>query len=388
MIRRFLVCFLLASVAASCGDDPVQPPADDDDDDPGTPMEADPLLLSRIDAGPAETCGITSAGEMLCWGHVMGSESSEPTEVGASRVWTEVSLSGRNPGQGAWVIPETYCAIDDAGDVYCWGLNVLGQAGGLDTYISTPRRQDLLGPATSVATADSFSCASGPAGTQCWGSVYGWEVTRTIGDGLHLVHMDAHTNHACGVDTDGGVWCWGGNSQGQNGTEVESYTEPAQVALSGPATEVATGGMHSCALLASGEVWCWGRGTRGQLGGEPLSLRDTTPRKVEGRTFGHIWAGLAMTCGLSDGEAVCWGENAAGQLGSADSVCEEIYPCVTSPTALDSSEEYVELALGDDHVCGRTAEGEVWCWGANQWHQSCSRDQTIMQEPAQVMDPR
>jgi alpha-tubulin suppressor-like RCC1 family protein len=37
---------------------------------------------------------------------------------------------------------------------------------------------------------------------------------------------------------------------------------------------------------------------------------------------------------------------------------------VDRPTRVASGEVFVEVAVGDNHSCGRAADGAVYCWGA------------------------
>src|SRR6266446_5886799 len=52
------------------------------------------------------------------------------------------------------------CAIDEAGSVWCWGLNDLGQAApGGPRFALDPVKISLPGTAAQVAAGRSFSCA-------------------------------------------------------------------------------------------------------------------------------------------------------------------------------------------------------------------------------------
>jgi alpha-tubulin suppressor-like RCC1 family protein len=64
--------------------------------------------------------------------------------------------------------------------------------------------------------------------------------------------VDAGIVHACGLNTDGTLACWGDNSRGQ-------ATPPA-----GPFAAVSAGGIHTCGMKTDGTVACWGSNSGGQ----------------------------------------------------------------------------------------------------------------------------
>jgi hypothetical protein len=70
-------------------------------------------------------------------------------------------------------------------------------------------------------------------------------------------------------------------------------------------------------------------------------------------TFG---LGLGLNaCGLrADSTAACWGEGPLGDSSTAASL---------SPVVVAGGHHFAELAVGQQFACGRTAAGDVWCWG-------------------------
>jgi alpha-tubulin suppressor-like RCC1 family protein len=67
--------------------------------------------------------------------------------------------------------------------------------------------------------------------------------------------------------SDGTVWAWGSNEDGQlgDGTTTNRST-PVQVSGLSNVTAVAAGASHSLALRGDGTVWAWGGRNFGQLG--------------------------------------------------------------------------------------------------------------------------
>src|SRR3989337_940501 len=80
--------------------------------------------------------------------------------------------------------------------------------------------------------------------------------------------ISAGWNHTIALKSDETVWTWGNNDDGKlgNGTNTSSNT-PIQVSgLSGTFAAIACGGWHSAVLKSDGTVWTWGYNDDGQLG--------------------------------------------------------------------------------------------------------------------------
>lgn len=172
--------------------------------------------------------------------------------------------------------------------------------------------------------------------------------------------VSAGGRHACGVRSDGTLWCWGANFYGQLGTgDRVGHNEPVQVGRGTSWTQVSAGGMHTCATKSTGTLWCWGLNYRGQLGlgGRGDKLR---PQQVGDATdWASVSAGWVHTCGVrTDGSAWCWGNDAYGQLG--DGGTTNRYTPV--PVA---SGAWASVEAGGWHTCGVRTDGTAWCWGRN-----------------------
>ncbi len=125
------------------------------------------------------------------------------------------------------------------------------------------------------------------------------------------------------------------------------------------------GWRHSCAVLENGHAKCWGDNEFGQLGnGESGGLEETPVAVTESTNIAQIYAGWKHSCALDvEGQIWCWGNNEYGQLG--DGGLEDS----TVPVAVDTSDiagDIVDLALGEHHSCARTEQGRLYCWGRNR----------------------
>jgi alpha-tubulin suppressor-like RCC1 family protein len=151
-----------------------------------------------------------------------------------------------------------------------------------------------------------------------------------------------------------------------------------------PKTRVALGGRHACAIFDGGEVHCWGHNNKGQLGigsitgpneavgdragetGDALPVVDIGGRAIA------LAAGCAHTCALlPDGQVKCWGNNDFGQLGLGDD-----NPRGTSAGQMGSELPAVPLnaatiaiTAGCNFSCSLLVTGDVVCWGDNGFGQ-------------------
>jgi alpha-tubulin suppressor-like RCC1 family protein len=271
------------------------------------------------------------------------SETSSDTESGDFERAIDIAVGGAHS-----------CAINDDGDVRCWGDNSEGQ---------------LAAPAQVVAIGDDEVAAQAP-----------------------LLHFDrpatsvvAGDGHTCVILEGGSVRCWGRNQDGQLGLGLVSAdqrgaadTWNTDVDLGGKARMLAAGDDHTCALLTSGEVTCWGDGSAGQLGyGSTKDVgKNESPREagvvevVDHRPALAIACGGAHTCALfAEGDFQCWGQGKEGALGTGDleSIGNIKKPSAYSTIRLDA--KVVALALGFRHTCAFFTSGETGCWGNNQWAQ-------------------
>ncbi len=248
----------------------------------------------------------------------------------------------------------TFCVRRFDGAAFCSGLNDVGQ---LTRPPNSPQKSDVP---VQVQTA------AGAA----------WTAAR------RLVASSSAT-HACVLQPDSSVWCWGDNDSGElgNGTTNSSPPRgigaPVQVLSSTGgqpffgSVDLALGGHHTCALKGGGALWCWGYNAEGQVGNGMASIVPvTTPLQVllaPGAPLtnaSQVVAGDYYTCALVAGEVLCWGDNSDGQLG----VDPSVRGLSATPVQVIAG-GIVELSAGHSHVCARRTDSGVVCWGRNNSQQ-------------------
>jgi len=218
-----------------------------------TRVRVHPLLEGTILDGvhfTAQTCAVTDRG-VECWGtNQDGVVRVPPT---GSDVLHPPTLIQGLPGKVTHLARTSgaACALNQAGEVWCWGSNDDGQLGvgdfefcprvseappGCTLLVTTPRRVALPEPITDLVEAGSF-CTLGASGrVWCWGyningvvrspSVVTYRVDRTAfriepipvlneGFGSDNVRLFGGSGNVCALKRDGSLWCNGDNRYSQ-----------------------------------------------------------------------------------------------------------------------------------------------------------------------------
>lgn len=176
--------------------------------------------------------------------------------------------------------------------------------------------------------------------------------------------ITANGHTTCALTVSGRAFCWGRGTDGQLGNGGES-NQIAPVPVKGGLvfTSLSAGHYHTCGLTYQGVAYCWGaKGENsGQLGNGPQSRSSREPVRVRiSLRFVQIAAGQMHTCGLTaEGEAYCWGDNYWGQLGDGTTRNR------STPVSVAEDHRFAWLGTGAIHTCGATVEGGVFCWGDN-----------------------
>lgn len=235
------------------------------------------VTLVSLSLSGNRACGLDAGGIAHCWG---GNDYSNlfmppaacgndcrvtPVATGNGTQWQMLSA-----GDG-WHI----CGVDDGEVARCWGVNASGQ----------------LGDGSLVDESDPVP-------------VHG---------GIAFAEVSAGEATTCGLTPAGAAFCWGSDRYGSlgSGDAMPSCNPPPfdfnpcsllpkAVAGAHRFTQVGVAHEHACALDADGAVWCWGFSVNGD--GTP-----TTPTAVAGSVSFRSISVNDNNCGMStDGFAYCW----------------------------------------------------------------------------------
>jgi alpha-tubulin suppressor-like RCC1 family protein len=176
----------------------------------------------------------------------------------------------------------------------------------------------------------------------------------------------AGDNHTVALKSDGTLWSWGDNSQGQlgDGTQIDRLSPVAVSGLTNVAA-VAAGALHTLAVKRDGSVWSWGNNAAGELG-DGTTTRRLTPVQVSGLTdVIAVAAGSSHSLALkTDGSVWSWGSNASRQLGNGLVGGSQLVPGqVLDLTGVSqiAARLLSSAALKTDGA----STGGVWTWGYN-----------------------
>lgn len=159
--------------------------------------------------------------------------------------------------------------------------------------------------------------------------------------------------------------------------------------------DIAFGRHFACALRHDSTVWCVGENNQGQIG---IGLPGDTPilewmqvldlaTSVAVSDATGLALGWEFGCALRTGGTVgCWGANYVGQLGRGDTAQSPAAVAVLVEATGEPLAGIVELAAGDEHACGRTDAGAVWCWGLGTGGQLGDGTATTRTRAVQVLD--
>jgi len=266
------------------------------------------------------------------------------------------------------------CAVIAGGSVSCWGEGLFGALGA--DGVGGPDAQTITGVsgAVEVRSGGYASCVRTETDdVWCWGGdTLAGAIPAQIDGVDDVVRFGRRNSHACALQKNGILRCWGDNEVGQLGNGEQSMMEWEAVTVTGLAAsvvEVAAGWRHTCVLYADGTVACWGLNEEGQLGDGTFDDR-VAPTLVDGvDDVVSITCGHATTCAVRrDGAVYCWGWNGASQLGDGT------HDSSATPVLISGVKDVVQVAVGHAHVCALTARGETYCWGVNTSKQLGSWD--------------
>lgn len=259
-------------------------------------------------------CGLTVTNEGYCWGADLAAPPV-PNGSGASRsdsVPRKVELADLRQIATDWL---TSCALNAAGEAWCWGTNVFGTMGIGNTQpgqYATPQKVPVAHVFTGLSLGQPTACGlTGSGEVWCWGA--NPSAGTSCFDGFSTVKCDPSPSlrqsgvaqlfdgAACGITSARAGICWGG-STGPHGT--------------GPWKMLSVGPQVGCGIDQADDGYCWG--VADMIG---ANINDATtcgggntgrcsgPMKVYGGfRFRHIAAGYRMACGITlEGMAYCWG---------------------------------------------------------------------------------
>ncbi|OGS38978.1 MAG: hypothetical protein A2551_01165 [Elusimicrobia bacterium RIFOXYD2_FULL_34_30] len=167
--------------------------------------------------------------------------------------------------------------------------------------------------------------------------------------------------HTVAIKTDGTLWAWGRNADGQSGFgDNKSRRTPTQVGISAEWSSVSCGAYHTVAIKTNGTLWAWGLNDNGQLGlGNAISVN--TPIQVGISTdWSYVSCGYGHTAAIkTDGTLWAWGLNDCGELGTGTTTQIHI------PMQIGTASNWLSVSCSYEYTVAIKTDGTLWAWGYN-----------------------
>lgn len=295
-----------------------------------------------IDAGASVVAGIKSDGTLWLWGsngygqlgdNTTVSKSSPVQTIATGTNWKSVSCGANH-----------VMAIKTDGTLWGWGSNSnvyqLG-TGNVNNY-SSP--------------------------------------VQIAGGGTNWKQVSCGQNHSGAIKTDGTLWMWGqgGNFayyEGKLGTgDLNNRSTPVQTIAAGTNWKLVSCGAYSTtAIKTDGTLWVWGKNDQGELG-----TGNTTPYSSPVQTIagGTNWKQVSisrsggtgytqvMSAIKTDGTLWLCGYNYYGQLGGSYGYS------VSSPVqTVSGGTNWKKVVSSVTAVAAIKTDGSLWLWGNDAYGQ-------------------
>lgn len=378
--------------------------------------------VKRLSAGGNTTCALTFEGHAYCWGNDWAGQlgDGEDTEQVLSPSPVLVDYSGLEVAPVLREISVGYahaCALDEEGLIYCWGSNSARQVSMQEAPGKAHTPVEVYSPGVYMGLSAGYlhTCALVEGGiAYCWGNGSSGELgsgdfwfeylkpvdTSGLGDDFTFAQVSCGRGHTCGVSPEGEVACWGSGWLGQHGTagEVDAAMLPVFLEFdadqSAPKIEwISSGDYHTCALGYDERLFCWGSDHFDQLGDGGRMNHAPVPRPVDMGAFGpdarlvSLAVGSTHACGvLEDGSGLCWGADRGGQLGNAGELSHAHVPGLIDMSGLPADTVFAEVQAASRHSCGRSQDGDIYCWGSGGTTLGLGRDYELTFEVPEPID--
>lgn len=291
-----------------------------------SPIQVGSATWRRMGGGPLGNItpnGISSNGNLFSWGYGLSGligdgqrlSRSSPVQIGSITNWLE-SCAGSYNG----------LAIRDDGRMYLWGNNNYGQG----------NWTKIQGRSSPVQTGGDY-----------------W---ATAGLGR---------NSVIAVTTGGQLWTWGSNEAGMLGQNIRSSemagrSSPVQVGTDTNWLRGLMGEGGAMAIKTNGQLFAWGSNNQGQIGNNGGAIDRSSPVQVGYGGWAKIASGTYTRLAIKEnGTLWAWGYNSNGECGVSSRIDK------SSPVQIGALTTWTEVAACNFNVYALRSDGTMWSWGDN-----------------------
>ena len=241
----------------------------------------------------AHSLGLRSNGTIWSWGCNGYGRLGDGTTVNKS---SPVSVVGGYTDWSQLFAGNTFSlAIRTNGTLWSWGGYSFGKLG-TNEAVNRSSPVSVVGGFTDWCQISAFYQS---LGVRTNGTLWGWgyNADRQVGDGTATgrsspvsviggftdwCHAAAGARQSLGVRTNGTLWSWGKNNNGQLGDNT-TVSKSSPVSVVGGFTDwcQVSAAYHVLAVRTNGTAWAWGRASAGRLG-DNTTVSKSSPVSVVG----------------------------------------------------------------------------------------------------------
>ena len=357
----------------------------------GTDFALKTNKLNQVSACANCSIALSMDGKVFSWGSNQDGKLGDGNSSNANNVNVPVAVKTEGtPMKGKTIsqISSGYVhnlALSMDGKVYAWGNNSDGQLGdGTINNRNVPVAVKTTGTDMDGKTIVQVSVGSyHNVALSSDGKLYAWgnnsdgqlgdgtinnrnvpvavKTTGTDMDGKTIVQVSAGDEHTIALDAEGNIYEWGTvrGSYSRN-TTPQLFNVVGTVIANKIITKVVAGSHYSVAITSDGTVYAWGSNSNFGINSKiPVKL-DFSGKNIESISLGNLHA-LAIA---SDGTVYAWGSNFYGQLGNGTNASSTVPVKVNTIGGLPTNKA-LKVDAGYSHSLVVTTNGDVYAWGNN-----------------------